>query len=196
MVLKKTLAVRAMFALMTAGCAFAQGITSAGSLSGFYILRASGFDANDFTMGKPNTVHTGEVAVLGVVQFDGIGHFTGTLNFTASDSGDAVLTPDQAACTEKLTATDGVFSVTPASTTTGLDAGPATGTLSITFDTTSKSSSGTINFNMVIANGGREIFLLQSDASLSKLAICGEPISTMSLKGVVNKTFLGNIPIT
>lgn len=194
--LNKTLAVHAMFVLMTGSGAFAQGITSSSSLSGFYILRASGFDANDFNMAKPNTVHTGEVAVLGLVQFDGVGHFTGTLNFTSADSGDATLSPDQAACNEKITGMDGVFSVTPASTTPWQDAGPATGTLSITFDTTSKSSSGTINFNMVIANGGREIFLLQSDASLSKLTICGEPISTLVLKGLINKTYLGNIPIT
>lgn len=193
MVLNKTLAVPAVFVLMTASCAFAQGTTSPSSLGGFYILQASGFDANDFSSGTPNTVHTGQVAVLGVLQFDGIGHFTGTLNFTSADSGGTASSPDQAACSEKLTGTDGTFNITSASAAFGVDAGPTLGTISITFDSSSKTSSGTINFNAVIANGGKEILLLQSDTSISKLTICGEPISTMALRGVINRTYLGNI---
>jgi hypothetical protein len=177
---------------MTMGHGFAQ-VVSTSALSGFYILQASGFAANDFQSGTPNTVHTGQVAVLGVLQFDGVGHFTGTLNFTSSDSGGAASTPDQAACSEKLTGTDGVFNVTPSTASFGVDAGPAVGTISITFDSSSKTSSGAINFNAVIANGGKEILLLESDTSISKLTVCGEPISTMALRGVLNRTYLGNI---
>jgi hypothetical protein len=179
-------------ALATAGKSAAQ-IVPSNALSGFYILEASGFQANDFSAGTPNTVHTGEVAVLGVLQFDGLGHFTGTLNFTSSDSGGAASNPDQAACSEQLTGTDGAFTITPSTTTFGLDAGPATGTMSITFNSSSKTSAGSISFNAVIANGGKKILLLQSDASISKLTICGEPISTLGLKGALSKTYLGNI---
>ncbi len=187
---------KVLFAL-TAALAMVGGgaaqIVPANALSGFYILEASGFDSNDFSSGTPNTVHTGEVAVLGVLQFDGQGHFTGTLNFTSSDSGGAGTNPDQAACSEQFTGTDGAYSITPNTTTFGVDAGPATGTISLTFNSSSKASSGTITFTSVIANGGKKILLLESDASISKLTVCGEPISTMALKGALSKTYLGNI---
>src|SRR5579863_847605 len=109
--MKKVLLTLTALMLLTAGKSVAQVSTS--GLSGFYIVEASGFDANDFQSGTPNTVHTGEVAVLGVLQFDGIGHFTGTLNFTTSDSGGAATSPDQGACSEHLTGTDGAFTIVP-----------------------------------------------------------------------------------
>jgi hypothetical protein len=190
--MKRMLLATTIVMSMTAVRGFAQ-VVSPNNVSGFYTLQANGFDANDFQSGTPNTVHTGQIAVLGVLQFDGIGHFTGTLNFTSADSGGATTSPDQAACSEKLAGTDGAFTLTPNATTPSGDAAPATGTISITFDSSSKTSSGSISFNAVIANGGKEILLLQSDTSISKLTICGEPISTMVLRGVLHKTFLGDI---
>jgi len=179
--MKRILAVVIVLGSITATGALAQGVSSA-SLSGFYILQASGFDANDFQMGTPNTVHTGGVSLLGVLQFDGVGNFTGTLSLTSADSGGTATSPAQAACIETLTGTDGQFSVTPACSTPGIDAPAASGTLSITFDSTSKTSSGTINFNTVISNGGNKVFLLESDASVGKVNICGR-----------NKTLYGTI---
>ncbi len=87
--MKKVLFALTVVVSLTAVNCFAQTIP-ASALSGFYVFQATGFDANDFGSGTPNTVHTGEVAVLGVLQFDGIGHFTGTLNFTSADSGGAL----------------------------------------------------------------------------------------------------------
>ena len=190
--MKRMLLTATIVMSITAGRGFAQSV-SPNNVSGFYTLQASGFDANDFQSGTPNTVPTGQIAVLGILQFDGIGHFIGTLNFTSADSGGATTTPDQAACPEKLTGADGVFTLTPNATTPSGDSAPATGTINITFDSSSKTSSGSISFNAVIANGGKEILLLQSDTSISKLTICGEPISTMVLTGVLHKTFLGDI---
>jgi hypothetical protein len=136
-----------------------------------YTLDVSGFELNDFAQGT-GTGHTGEVAALGLVTFDGNGKFTGTVNFTTADSGG-----DQAACSETLTGGDGAYSINA----------DGTGTLSITFPA-STASSGAINFNLVIADrAGKTAKLLESDSTFSNVTVCGEPIATLVLKGSLER---------
>jgi hypothetical protein len=155
----KVLAAAIMAVILTSTAASAG--FGKGSLNGTYVFSLRGFDLNDNT-------HTGEVAVLGVVSFNGAGKFKGTLNLTSADSGG-----DQAACTTAVSGTAGSYTV----------ASDGTGTLTLVL---SSPSSGTLNFNLVVQTpGGATAFLLESDTSLSAVSVCGESINTMVLTGGV-----------
>jgi hypothetical protein len=170
----------ALLALMTATMASADdhgnhGV-SAKTLKGVYILEGGGFDMNDATSIPP---HTGQVNVLGVAQFDGNGGFTGSFTFTSADSGG-----DQASCVENLSGSDGTYTLNPT----------RSGTLSFKFDSGSATSSGTMNFLLIVPSAdGKGARLLENDnGSFSGLTICGEPISTLSMRAHLRKAIPNN----
>jgi hypothetical protein len=183
---KKSVAALAALALMTATTAFADrgggehgGAVSNKTLNGTYIMEGGGFDLNDATS-VPS--HTGDVEVLGIANFDGNGGFTGTFTFTSADSGG-----DQASCVETLSGTDGTYAIN----TTGT---PGAGTLAFKFDSSSTKSSGSMNFLLVVPSAdGKGARLLENDnGAFGALTICGEPISTLSLKAHLRKAIQNN----
>jgi hypothetical protein len=134
------------------------------TLHGSYVLQVIGFDRNDGS-------HIGQIYALGVLNLDGQGGVSGTLNFTSADSGG-----DQAVCTATLDPSSS-YSVTA----------EGTGVLTLAFPVAAPVT-GPLSFAIVVVDRkGREAKVQLTTADVSAVTICGEPLDTLTESGQLTK---------
>jgi hypothetical protein len=142
------------------------------TLRGNYVLEVAGLIANQFG--------TGEVTILGIVNFNGSGGITGRLTLTSS------LEFIQSSCNANV-------DVQPGSSSSYSMNRDGTGNVNIQLSSSDPTSTGVLIFSSIIINPGvaRLVLTNPNSESLSDLTICGVP--TNPLDPIENLVLIGDM---